>query len=109
MMSDENRTTSRDASTRLRLWQTVKAVANNTTLTVTSNTSFTGTGNTIELVTQKKAAFKYTRNNYVVRYHDANNGAFDTYKYMAVKIVLLSPFNYLVPTLNDVRVLAVSV
>lgn len=87
----------------------VVSVANNTTLTVTSNTSFTGTGNTIELVTQKKAAFKYTRNNYIVRYHDSNNGAFDTYKYMAVKIVLLSPYNYLVPALNDVRVLAVSV
>ena len=87
----------------------VVSVANNTSLTVTSNTSFTGTGNTIELVTQKKAAFKYTRNNYIVRYHDSNNAAFDTYKYMAVKIVLLSPYNYLVPTLNDVRVLAVSV
>ena len=87
----------------------VVSVANNTSLTVTSNTSFSGTGNTIELVTQKKAAFKYTRNSYVVRYHDSNNAAFDTYKYMAVKIVLLSPYNYLVPALNDVRVLAVSV
>lgn len=87
----------------------VVSVANNTSLQVTSNTSFTGTGNTIELVTQKKAAFKYTRNNYITRYHDSNNAAFDTYKYMAVKIVLLSPYNYLVPTLNDVRVLAVSV
>ena len=86
----------------------VTAVANNTSLTVATNVSFSGTGNTIELVTQKKAAFKYTRNNYIVRYHDSTNAAFDTYKYIAVKIVLLSPFNYLVPTLNDIRVLAVS-
>jgi len=86
----------------------VTAIANNTSLTVASNISFTGTGNNIELVTQKQAAFKYTRNNYIVRYHDSNGAAFDTYKYLAVKIVLLSPFNYLVPTLNDVRVLAVS-
>jgi hypothetical protein len=87
----------------------VVSVGNNTTLTVSSNVSFTGTGNKIEKVTQQKAAFKYTRNNYIVRYHDKNDAAYDTYKYMAIKIVLKSPYNYLVPILNDLRVLAVSV
>ena len=87
----------------------VISVGNNTTLTVSSNVSFTGTGNKIEKVTQQKAAFKYTRNNYIVRYHDKNDAAYDTYKYMAIKIVLKSPYNYLVPILNDLRVLAVSV
>lgn len=87
----------------------VVSVGNNTTITVSSNVSFTGTGNIIEKVTQPKAAFKYTRNDYIVRYHDKNNATYDTYKYMAVKIVLRSPYNYLVPIINDLRVLAVSV
>ena len=87
----------------------VASVGNNTTVTVSSNVSFTGTGMIIEKVTQPKAAFKYTRNDYIVRYHDTNNATFDTYKYMAIKIVLRSPREYLVPIINDVRALAVSV
>jgi hypothetical protein len=87
----------------------VVSIANNTSLEVSANVSFTGTGNKIEKVTQPKAAFKYTRNDYIVRYHDKNNAAYDTYKYLAIKIVLRSPYNYLVPILNDLRVLAVSV
>jgi hypothetical protein len=87
----------------------VVSVANDTSISVSSNVSFTGTGMIIEKVTQPKAAFKYTRNDYIVRYHDTNNATYDTYKYMAIKIVLRSPFEYLVPIINDVRALAVSV
>lgn len=86
----------------------VLSVANNTQLTVASSISFTGTGNQIERVTDMRSAYKYTRNGYVVRYHDGADAAYDGYKYMAIKVVLLSPYNYLVPILNDVRALAVS-
>jgi hypothetical protein len=85
------------------------ASANSSTITTTTDVSFTSTGCTIEKVTQPKAAFKYCRNNNIVRYHGITGAAYDTYKYMAIKIVLRSPYNYLVPTVNDVRALAVSV
>ena len=87
----------------------VASVNSPTQITLSASVSFTGTGNDIELVTQKQAAFKYTRNNYITRYHDSTNGAHDTYKYMAIKIVLRSPSTYLTPTLRDVRAIALSV
>lgn len=88
----------------------VYSVANNTSMQTTTASGVSGgvTGGTIELVTQPSAAFKYNKNASIVRYHDASGAAFDTYKYMAVKIVLRSPYTYLVPTINDVRALAVS-
>lgn len=85
------------------------ASANSSTITTTTDVSFTSTGCTIEKVTQPKAAFKYCRNSYIVRYHGLTGAAYDTYKYLAIKIVLRSPYSYLVPTVNDVRALAVSV
>jgi Domain of unknown function (DUF4815) len=87
----------------------VASVANNTSLTLQSSVSFTDAGVIIEKVTQPKAAFKYTRNDYIVRYHDSTNAAFDSYKYLAIKVILMSPYNYLVPTINDIRALAISV
>ena len=87
----------------------VASVANTTSLTTSSALSFTATGCTVEKVSQPKAAFKYCRNNNVVRYHDGAGAAYDAYKYLAIKVVLRSPYNYLVPTINDVRALAVSV
>ena len=87
----------------------VASVANTTSLTTSSALSFTATGCTVEKVSHPKAAFKYCRNNNVVRYLDGTGAAYDTYKYLAIKVVLRSPYNYLVPTINDVRALAVSV
>lgn len=86
----------------------VLSIANNTQLQTASSISFGGTGNVIEVVTQPKAAFKYTRNGYVVRYFDSDRAAHDQYKYMAIKAVLKSPYNYLVPTINDIRAIAIS-
>lgn len=87
----------------------IASVDSPTQITMTTAVSFTATGCIIEKVTQPRAAFKYCRNNNIVRYHGATGAAYDTYKYLAVKIVLRSPFSYLVPTINDVRALAVSV
>jgi rRNA processing protein Gar1 len=87
----------------------VTSIGSNTQLTVSESVSFTGTGNTIEKVTQKNAAFKYTRNSYIVRYFDSNNAAYDTYKYMAIKVVLASPNDHNVPYINDIRAVACSV
>jgi hypothetical protein len=87
----------------------VASIASDTSLTTTTTLSMTTTGAYIEKVDQPKAAFKYCRNNNIVRYHNAAGAPYDAYKYLAIKIVLRSPYSYLVPTLGDVRALAVSV
>lgn len=87
----------------------VVSVDSPTQITLAASVSFTGSGNDIEKVTQNKAAFKYTRNSYISRYHDSTNGAHDTFKYMAIKIVLRSPLTYLAPTIRDLRAIALSV
>lgn len=87
----------------------IASVDSSTQITLATAVSFTATGCIIEKVTQPKAAFKYSRNSNIVRYHGATGAAYDTYKYLAIKIVLRSPYSYLVPTINDVRALAVSV
>lgn len=88
----------------------IASVANNTQMTATTVSQVSGgvTGGTIEYVTQPRAAFKYNKNSSIVRYYDSNGAAYDTYKYLAIKIVLKSPYTYLVPTIDDVRALAVS-
>ena len=88
----------------------VSTVANNVSMTTTTLSGVSGgvTGGTIELVTQPRGAFKYNKNASIVRYHDNAGAAYDTYKALAVKVVLRSPYTYVVPTLNDIRALAVS-
>jgi hypothetical protein len=87
--------------------------ASNTTLTLTSAlgpySNTTATGFTIEKVDQPKAAFKYAKDNSIVRYYDASQSAHTTYKVFAVKIVLLSNSTQNAPKIKDIRALAVSV
>lgn len=80
-----------------------------TTITLASNTSASGTGLTIEIVDLPKEAFKYNKNSNIVRYYDSNLANHDSYKYLAVKIVLRSNKEYLVPFVNDIRAMAVSI
>jgi hypothetical protein len=91
----------------------VSAVGNNTTLTVSNAsgpyTNTTATGFIVEKVDQPKAAFKYAKDNSIVRYYDASQSAHTTYKVFAIKIVLLSNNTQHVPKIKDIRALAVSV
>jgi len=87
----------------------VTSVTNDTEIILASNTSFSGSGLTIEKVTRPKEAFRYNRNDFIVRYFDSSEAAHDTYKYLAIKIVLKSPYTYLVPQVEDARVIAVSI
>ena len=94
----------------------VASIGSNTSITlenpVTFNSASPGTavtGLTIEKVTNRKEAFKYNQNSNIVRYFTKNQEAMDSYKYMALKIVLTSDNTYLVPKLDDVRSIAVSV
>lgn len=72
-----------------------------------SNTSTVGL--TVEKVTQPKAAFKYSKDQAIVRYYDGTQSAHVTYKVYAVKVVLLSSSTQNVPLIKDIRALAVSV
>jgi len=90
----------------------VGAVIDGNNLKVSGNVSHTTSGTTIEKVTIPKEAFKYAQSpvsNNVVRYYDSNLAPYDTYKTLAIKVVLVSETNYLVPILNDVRAIAASV
>lgn len=72
-----------------------------------SNT--TTSGLTVEKVTQPKAAFKYSKDEAIVRYYDGSQSAHSTYKVYAIKVVLLSSSTQVVPTIKDIRAVAVSV
>jgi len=87
----------------------VSSITDANTLVLTSNTSSTGTGHRIEKVTKPKEAFKYNKNINIVRYFDSSRAAHDSYKFVAIKIVLLSSSTFLTPKVDDVRALAVSV
>jgi hypothetical protein len=90
----------------------VGIVTDGNNMKVSGNVSHTTSGTTIEKVTKPKEAFKYAQNpigNNAVRYYDSNFAPFDGYKTLAVKLVLVSENNYLVPIVNDVRAIAVSI
>lgn len=106
----------RTSSTNDYFISPVASIGSNTSITletpVTFSSTSTGTavtGLTIEKVTNRKEAFKYNQNSNIVRYYTKNQEAMDSYKYMALKIVLTSDNTYLVPKLDDVRAIAVSV
>lgn len=94
----------------------VVTASNTTTFTIDkrlsiSNTvlsAFIGSGLSVEKVTLKNSAFNnYTGNN-VVRYYNSSMGAFDTYKTMAIKIVLLSDDVAKFPLVDKLIAIAVS-
>lgn len=87
----------------------VTSVTDANTLVLASNVSFTGTGFTLEKVLKPHEAFKYNRNDFIVRYFDLNNAAHDTYKFLAIKVVLKSQYDYIVPLVDDIRAIATSV
>lgn len=87
----------------------VANVNSNTELLLTGTPSANGDGLTIEKVTKPYEAFKYYNNSNIVRYYDNTLATYDTYKYLAIKIVLLSPYDHIVPAVDDVRVICCSV
>lgn len=63
----------------------------------------------VEQVTKPKEAFKYNKNDNIVRYYDSSKAAQDTYKFIAVKVLLLTSNESFVPEVDDIRVICVSV
>lgn len=91
----------------------VSSVASATSMTLATATgpysNTTTSGLTVEKITQQKAAFKYSKDEAIVRYYDEASSAHSTYKVYAVKVVLLSSSTQDVPLIKDIRALAVSV
>ncbi len=89
----------------------IATINSDTDITLASATSAAsaGPGYSIEKVTNPREAFKYMFNEGVVRYFDGAKAPHDTYKFMAIKIVLKSSSSHLIPYVDDVRAIAVSV
>lgn len=87
----------------------VATVTDDTTIVLASRPSSSTAGATVEKVTRKKEAFKYEKNNSIVRYFDSRNGAHDAYRFLAIKVVLRSLTSYVVPQVDDIRAVAISV
>lgn len=106
----------RSSSTTDYFISPVLSIASDTSLVLESPVTFSSTGDavtitglTIERVDTPKAAFKYNQNANIVKYYTAGQQEMDSYKYMAIKVVLLSSSTYIIPSVNDIRAVAVSV
>ena len=87
----------------------VATVTDFNTIVLDSAPSFTADGIKCYKITQPKSAFKYKGNDNIVRYYNESGAYFDTYKYMALKIVLRASDTSIVPTVQDLRAIAVSI
>lgn len=88
----------------------VETVSSDTVITIDSALSAPvgGTGLIISKLTSR-GAFLDSQDSNIIRYYDNEGALHKTYKYMALKIVLTSSYSYLVPTVDDVRAMCVSV
>lgn len=88
------------------------SAANSTTVTLTSaiaNNGLVGSALKIDKLKFKNTAFNNVLNDNVVRYYTTSMAAVDAYDSMSVKIVFLSDAGGVVPEVDDIRVIAVSV
>lgn len=96
---------------------TVASVTNDTSLTVTENIdtsvhiNLASGGLYIIKVSDeyKQTAYNYHINDGVVRYHGPGGEEYDGYSAIAIKIVLLSNSNNVVPKIDDYRAIAITV
>lgn len=87
----------------------VASVVDFNTITLDRAPSFTDDGIKMYKITQPKVAFKCSSNDGIVRYYNESGAYFDTYKYLALKIVLRAADSAVVPAVQDVRAIAVSI
>jgi hypothetical protein len=87
----------------------VAAITDYNTITLDNAPSFTNDGIQLSKIVRPKMAFKYKSNDGIVRYYNEAGAYFDTYKYMAIKIVLRAVNSAVVPTVQDVRAIATSI
>ncbi len=84
--------------------------ANTTAIVVSTVTTFSLSGVKIKKVSLPQTAFKnYENDTGIVRYFNSNGSAYDGYKIFAIKVVFTSNNYSLVPRMDDIRGIAVSV
>lgn len=89
----------------------VSNVTNNTLLTLTSpitNNSLVGSGFKIDKLAFKYQAFNNKLNDNVARYYNSSMVEFDTFTSFQVKVVFLSNSQFIVPKIEDIKVVPVS-
>jgi hypothetical protein len=87
----------------------ISSITNNSTLVLTATPSSNSSTATLEKLTYKNQAYKNSKNSNIIRYFDNSSGAHDKYKFLAIKVVLLSQNKYVVPAVDDIRCMAISV
>lgn len=87
----------------------VSTITDYNTIVLNAAPSFTNDGIKMYKIVRPKMAFKYSGNDGIVRYYNDSGAYFDTYKYMAIKIVLRATNSAVVPTVQDIRAIATSI
>jgi hypothetical protein len=88
----------------------IDTVTSNTQITLSSAVGFTNTSSAfIGTMPYPYSGYKNSMNSGTVRYHDSDGVPYDSYKQYAIKIVLTADSNNLVPKVQDMRALALSV
>ena len=89
----------------------VSSVTNTSQLTLTdpvTNVSMTGSGFKIDKIAYPHQAFNDVQNDNVATYFNSNMAKFTTFDTFSMKTVYLSPFNHIVPKMDDLSVVATS-
>ncbi|AGS81092.1 hypothetical protein [Caulobacter phage Cr30] len=87
----------------------INTITSNTSMTLTSNAFSNSSTATIAPLSTPYTAFKNNNNSGVIRYFTANSGYYDTFKTFALKIVLTANTTNIVPIVDSVQGIALSV
>lgn len=89
---------------------TITAIAAGVNITLANQFTYGSQGEKrIRIVSQKKAAFKYSKNGGVVRYYDTNLVPIDGYNQFTLKFVLRSDQHWNIPRVENYRAITTSV
>lgn len=87
----------------------INTVSNNTLMNLTSNAFSNSSTATVSSLTTPFTAFKNQNNSGIVRYFTETGGTYDGYKVFAIKTVLTANTTNIVPIIDNVRGIALSV
>ena len=90
----------------------ISAIPNSSIITLESNPSFNSSNATvgyIEYLQSRSGAFLYANNNSIIRYVTETDVVYDSYKTFAIKIVPISNNSILVPTMKNMRSIALQI
>lgn len=88
----------------------IASVDSNTQITLTSSVNLANTTSAIiASMPFPYSAYRNTNNANIVRYYTPDGNSHDSFKRYAIKVVMTAQNSYLVPRIEDIRVLALSV